>query len=211
MSDPLPATTPAATGAAATGQPRPLAENRAVLDFLASRRSRPAKTLDHTAPSRPALAELLTLAARTPDHGKLEPWRFVVADRTAMTGLAAAAKARAEALGLDQEAAEKAVRNFTFGGAIVAVIASPKPSPKIPDWEQALSAGAVCLALVNAALAAGWGANWLTGPFARDPAFLEALGARPGEYAAGFIHIGRETAVPPDRPRPDIEAITTWL
>ncbi|MEO0426051.1 MAG: nitroreductase [Pseudomonadota bacterium] len=192
-------------------RPKPLTPDPAVLAFLANRRSRPAKTLDQSAPSRAELEQMLTLAARAPDHGKLEPWRFVVADRTAMEGLAKAATARAAANGMETEAAEKAARNFTFGGAIVTVLASPKPSAKIPEWEQALSAGAVCLALVNAALTSGWGANWLTGPFARDPVFLEALGAAPGEYAAGFIHIGRETAVPPDRPRPDIGTITEWL
>ena len=74
-----------------------------------------------------------------------------------------------------------------------------------------LSAGAVCLALLNAALAAGWGANWLTGWGAHDAAFREtALGLAPHESVAGFVHIGTETAAPPDRPRPDIDAITDW-
>ncbi|MEM7498727.1 MAG: nitroreductase [Pseudomonadota bacterium] len=190
---------------------QPLAPRPEVLAFLATRRSRPARTLDETPPDRETLETMLTIAARTPDHGKLEPWRFVVADRAAMAGLAKTAAARTGALGLDAEAAEKAVRSFSYGGLIVTVLASPRPSAKIPEWEQALSAGAVCLALLNAALASGWGANWLTGPFARDRVFLEALGARPGEYAAGFIHMGRETALPPERPRPDMEAITTWL
>ncbi|MEM6677337.1 MAG: nitroreductase family protein [Pseudomonadota bacterium] len=180
--------------------------------FLETRRSRPAKTLTAEAPPREAIERMIAAAARSPDHGKLEPWRFVVADRAAMAGLEAAAMARAPALGLDAEGAAKAARNFTFGGAIVSVIAAPKPGAKIPEWEQALSAGAVCLALLNAAAAAGWGANWLTGPFAKDPGFLEtALGCGPDEYAAGFIHLGRETAVPPDRPRPDLTRIVTWL
>ena len=90
-------------------------------------------------------------------------------------------------------------------------LSSPKPSEKIPDWEQTLSAGAVCLSLVNATLAAGWGANWLTGWAARDPEILAHLGAAAPEFVAGFIHIGAETAAPPDRPRPDVAAITRWL
>ncbi|MEM7529197.1 MAG: nitroreductase family protein [Pseudomonadota bacterium] len=194
------------------GRPRPLQPLPEVQAFLASRRSRPAKTLDKTPPDRTDLEAMLTVAARSPDHGKLEPWRFVIAGRDAMARLEDAAVARGEALGRDAESVAKAARNFGFGGVIVVVVASPKPAAKIPEWEQALSAGAVCLALVNAALAASWGANWLTGPFARDDVFLhEAMGCAQGEYVAGFIHIGRETVVPPDRPRPDIAAITTWL
>ncbi len=95
---------------------------------------------------------------------------------------------------------------------IVAVISSPKPVEKIPLWEQRLSAGAVCLGLLNAALASGWGANWLTGRMAYDAVFCaEFLRLAEGERVAGFVHIGTETVVPPDRPRPDVAALTTWL
>ncbi|MEO0822635.1 MAG: nitroreductase family protein [Pseudomonadota bacterium] len=190
----------------------PLAPLPEVEAFLATRRSRPAKTLAPEPPEEALVLRLLAAAARCPDHGKLEPWRFVVIRRAAMQRVQRAAEARASALGLGAETAEKAGRAFGQGGVIVAVLASPKPSEKIPDWEQALSAGCVCYGLVNAALAAGWGANWLTGPLARDEGFLgEALGARPGEFAAGFVHIGRETVVPAERPRPDVAALTTWL
>jgi len=190
----------------------PLAPNPAALDFLLTRRSRPAKTLGSEGPGRTELETLLTAAARSPDHGKLEPWRFAVIAGDARTRVAAAAEAHATALGMAPEAAEKAARAFTQGAVIVAVIATPKPSANIPDWEQALSAGAVCLALLNAALASGWGANWLTGPLAREPAFLtDALGCGVGEWPAGFIHIGAETVIPADRPRPDIASLTTWL
>ncbi|MCL5775728.1 nitroreductase family protein [Limibaculum sp. FT325] len=183
-----------------------------VLDFLLTRRSRPAKTLADEGPGREVLVTLLTAAARCPDHGKLEPWRFVVIAGDARARVAQAARDRAGALGLDTAAVDKTAAAFAQGAVIVAVIASPKASDKIPDWEQTMSAGAVCLSLLNAALAAGWGANWLTGPLARDAAFLGAtLGAAPGEWVAGFVHIGRETLVPADRPRPDTEALTTWL
>lgn len=98
------------------------------------------------------------------------------------------------------------------GALAVAVVAAPKASEKIPEHEQALSAGAVCLSLLNAALAAGWGANWLSGWAATDQPFLSAtLGLREREWVAGFIHLGSETAPPPDRPRPDVAALTTWL
>ena len=140
--------------------------NPAALEFLLSRRSRPAKTLTTPVPSREALLPLLTAAARTPDHGKLEPWRFIV-------------------LGRD--------------------------SAKIPPLEMTYAAGAACLALLNAALAAGWGANWLSGWPSHDAGFGQAaLGLAENERIAGFIHIGTETATPPERPRPDLEKIVTW-
>ena len=77
--------------------------NPAALDFLLTRRSRPAKTLTEPVPDRGTLETLLTAAARTPDHGKLEPWRFIVLGKGAMPRLAQGAQARGEALGLDPE------------------------------------------------------------------------------------------------------------
>lgn len=182
------------------------------LDFLLRRRSRPAKTLGPGGPDRAGLMRLLTAAARSPDHGKLEPWRFVVIEGEARERAAVMARERCAALGLDQADTEKTVAQFTQGEVIVAVISSPKPPDRIPLWEQRLSAGAVCLGLLNAALASGWGANWLTGRMAYDPVFRAGfLRLAEGERVAGFVHIGTETVVPPDRPRPDVEALTTWL
>ena len=189
----------------------PLTPRPEALDFLLTRRSRPARSLRAPGPDRATLTTLLTAAARCPDHGKLEPWRFVVIEGAARGRLSGAVRARAAALALDPEAADKAAAAFTQGETIVAVVASPKPSPKIPEVEQLLSAGAVCLSLLNAALAAGWGANWLSGFAARDPETLALLGVAAPEFVAGFIHIGTESFAPPDRPRPDIAALTTWL
>ncbi len=185
--------------------------NPAALDFLLTRRSRPAKTLAAPWPDRAALHPILTAAARTPDHGKLEPWRFIVLGRAANDRLATAAQDIGTAQGRDPEQIAKFADQFARAGLCVVVVASPKPSDKIPAIEQTLSAGAVCLALLNAALASGWGANWLTGWGAHDADFREtALGLAPHETVAGFVHIGSETAAPPDRPRPDIDAITDW-
>lgn len=183
-----------------------------VLDFLLTRRSRPAKTLGPDAPDRREIETLLEAASRTPDHGKLAPWRFVVLqDAGLRRDIAAKAEARMTAMGLAADKVEKNARAFLQGGVVVAVIASPKPSDKIPVWEQELASGGVCLALLNAALAAGWGANWLTGPLARDEAFLsEAFDCTATEFVAGFLHIGNETVKPADRDRPDVAAITTW-
>lgn len=186
--------------------------NPAALDFLLTRRSRPAKTLVGPAPDRAALEPLLTAAARTPDHGKLEPWRFIVLQGAALTRLGEVAAARAIALDLDAEAVQKARFQFDNSPLAVAVIEVQKPSPKIPALEQTYSAGAVCLALLNASLAAGWGANWLSGWVSHDRSFMtEALDLAENERIAGFLHIGTETSTPPERPRPDLSQVTTWV
>ncbi len=186
--------------------------NPDALHFMQTRRSRPAKTLTTPVPDSDTLLPLLTAAARTPDHGKLEPWRFIVIDRSAMGRLADIAQARGEALGLDPEQVQKGRGQFDQGHLAVAVIEVQKPSEKIPALEQTYSAGAVCLALLNAALAAGWGANWLSGWASHDRGFMkDALDLGSHERIAGFIHIGTETTAPPERPRPDIAALTTWL
>ena len=186
--------------------------NDAALSFLLNRRSRPAKTLTTPVPDRETVKTLLTAAARTPDHGKLEPWRFIVLERDALQRLAELVPARGTALGIDPEKITKAVQQYADAHLAVAVISSPKSSDKIPDIEQVYSAGAVCLALLNAALAAGWGANWLSGWASHDRTFVtDGLGLAPHESVAGLIHLGTETNAPPDRPRPDLDAITTWV
>lgn len=188
------------------------APNQAALEFLLTRRSRPAKTLQSPAPTEEELRPLLEAAARTPDHGKLEPWRFIVIEKAAMPRMSAIVQARGEALGLEPDQIAKGRAQFDQGQLAVAVIESPKPSEKIPALEQTYSAGAVCLALLNAALAAGWGANWLTGWPSHDRGFMtEALGLKDHERIAGLIHIATETNRPPERPRPQLDAITSWI
>ncbi|WP_323007580.1 nitroreductase family protein [Pseudorhodobacter sp.] len=181
-------------------------------EFLQTRRSVPAKMLGLPVPDRDALLPLLTAAARTPDHGKLEPWRFLVLERGAMGRLASLVRARAVELGYDAERTAKGAGQFETGNLAVVVISSPKSVEKIPQIEQIYSAGAVCLSLLNAALAAGWGANWLTGWPAHDRDFITAgLGLAPSESVAGIIHIGTRAQTPPERPRPDLAALVTWV
>lgn len=186
--------------------------NPAALDFLLTRRSRPAKTLTGPVPDKDALMSILTAAARTPDHGKLEPWRFIVLERPALERLAGIAAARAEALEVDADQAAKARRQFDDGQLAVAVIEVQKEHPKIPVLEQTYSAGAVCLALLNAALASGWGANWLSGWISHDRDFMtEGLGLAAHERIAGIIYLGTESSAPPERPRPNLDEIVTWV
>jgi len=182
------------------------------LTFLQTRRSTPAKTLKAPVPKRADIEALLTIAARSPDHKKLEPWRFIVLSEPALKRLGPLAEARYTALNLPAEKREKTCSQFNDGLLAVAVIASPKECDAIPEVEQTLSAGAVCLALLNGALASGWGANWLSGPMAFDREFLtQGLALAPQEFVAGFIHIATRSATPPERPRPDMPSITTWL
>lgn len=190
----------------------PLTHRPDVVDFLLTRRSRPAKTLTGPGPDRATINVILQAAGRTPDHGKLEPWRFIVLEGAALTRLAELTRVRGAALGIDPEKLEKNAHGFAANPLVVTVVYSPKSSPKIPDGEQMLSAGAVCLAALNAALASGWGANWLSAWMATDRPWLrDGLGLADHEDVAGFIHIGTETSTPPERPRPDIAKITTWV
>ncbi len=182
------------------------------LDFLLTRRSRPFLMLREPVPSKKELQTILTAAARSPDHGKLEPWRFIVLEKSAMPRMAKILRERGEALGKAPSLLDKACEVFTMANLIVTVVSKPNKEAKIPLIEQTLSAGAVCLSLLNAALASGWGANWLTGFGAHDEEFRsKALGLSADEYVAGFIHIGTSSTIPPDRPRPDVDVITSWV
>lgn len=186
----------------------PEALTQTPLEFLQTRRSRPPKMVQAPGPSDAELAPLLEAAMRVPDHGKLEPWRLVVLGPEARAAL----KARAESHGsdLDPTVAAKGAAQFE-SPCVVAVIASPHSTDRIPEIEQTLSAGAVCLSLVNAALAAGWGASWLTGWVALDRDFaVPAYGLEAHEWVAGLIHIGTQMRQPPERPRPDPQAKVTW-
>ncbi len=187
------------------------ARNQAALDFLLTRRSRPAKLFTAPVPGREQLMEILTAALRVPDHGKLEPWRLVVIEKPAFARLADLAEARAKALGGDAEKIAKGRGQYDLGQLAVAVISAPKALDRIPEVEQVLSAGALCLGIVNAATAAGWGACWLTGWPAHDAEFrAQAFGCAEGETVAGIVHIGTPPADAPDRPRPDAARLVSW-
>ena len=188
-----------------------LKPNPEAFEFLLSRRSRPAKTLSMPVPDREVVAQLLTAAARTPDHGKLEPWRFIVLEKAALNRLAELAQSQGETLGYDEDKIRKGRGQFDQGHLCVVVVECQKSSEKIPALEMTYSAGAVCLALVNAALASGWGANWLSGWPSHDRGFMTAMGLEENERVAGFIYLGSETSVPPDRPRPNLDEKVTWV
>ncbi|SEN22598.1 Nitroreductase [Loktanella fryxellensis] len=183
----------------------------AALAFLLSRRSVPAQALTTPMPDRDTLTRILTAAARSPDHGKLEPFRFVVLGRDALGRIAGTLPAHGARLGVPADKIAKAVATYGAASLAVVVVHSPKPSDKVPAIEQTYATGGVCLALVNASLAAGFGATWLSGWFSHDATFVQhELGLAPLESVAGIVHIGTATSTPPDRPRPDLNAITDW-
>ncbi len=189
-----------------------MSANPQAFAFLASRQSEVAKVFTLPTPDRAELTEILQAATRVPDHGKLEPWRLVVIEAPAMARIADLAEAHARAVGADAQATEKARGQFDRGHLAVVVISAPKAAEKVPLAEQLLSAGALCLGVVNAASAKGWGANWLSGWPSHDAAFIaRAFDCTPEESVAGIIHIGTPSSPAPDRPRPDLSKIVSWM
>ena len=190
------------------GAPLPIGDGSpTVLDFLAHRRSASAATLRAPAPDADQLADILRLAARVPDHGKLSPWRFIVLEGAAK----AAFVTRLEALAAGHAEPEKAA------GALFkirippmsVVVVSRVTEGKIPAWEQKLSSGAVCMSLLIAAQAMGFGANWITDWYAYDARVDALLGLVTGETVAGFVHIGTAAEAPQERVRPELDAIVS--
>ena len=181
------------------------------LDFLNSRRSSRPLDLAEPGPNDEQLTQILTIAARVPDHGKLVPWRFVVLTGEGRKRMAEtlAARVRTAAPAVAEVQIEKERARFASSPLIVAVVSRAGPHPKIPEWEQVLSAGAACMNLLHAANALGFGAAWLTGPFADHRGALEALGLKQHEKIAGFVHIGTPLQKQDDRDRPALSDIVT--
>jgi nitroreductase len=181
------------------------------LSRLQQRRSVPARWLGEPGPTPQDIETLLTVAARVPDHGKLVPWRFILIEGEARhrlgETLAAAFQADNPNATAEQLAAER--ERFSHAPLVVAVVSRVVPHVKIPDWEQVLSAGAVCMNLLNAATALGFGASWLTGWAAFDRRILDVLGLSPTERIAGFVHIGTTKEPQTDRARPNLAEIVT--
>lgn len=194
--------------APAFGEPLPVRAAPEAMAFLARRRSASAQALTAPGPDRAALDRLLTLAVRVPDHGKLSPWRFIVLDGEAKAAFVGRVEALAP-LRPDPEKATGALIKLRRPPVSVVVVSRPTPGIKIPVWEQELSAGAVCMSLLNAALAAGWGANWITDWCSEDPAVLAVLGVGAGERVAGYVHLGTAAEAPLERARPDLNALVT--
>ena len=180
-----------------------------MLDKMALRRSVVANALAEPGPSEDELAQILKIGARVPDHGKLEPWRFVIFRDEARQEFGAEL-ARIYKMN-DSDAGEERLElegaRFLRAPVVVCVVSSLKESPKIPEWEQRLSSGAVCQNILLASSALGFSAQWITEWYAYDEAVGVLLGLRPGEQVAGFIYIGSAKEPPQERARPDMGKI----
>ena len=182
-----------------------------IIDFLRTRRSVKPRDMSGPAPSAEEIDTILTIGARVPDHGKVVPWRFIVFEgdgRTRAGDVIARVYARKNP-SAPQEEIEIEKRQLMEAPLVIGVVSCIKPHPKVPSWEQVLSAGASAMSIVNAATALGYGANWLTGWFAYDRDVLDGLGLKPDERFAGFIHIGTPTMPSKDRPRPSLSDIVS--
>ena len=186
--------------------------NEKLIEYLKTRRSMPAFQMREPGPSREEIEEILTLATRVPDHGKLAPWRFIVMTGDARRRITAelAAIARADKPDLSEEMVQVEETRFLRAPVVIAVVSRAGPHVKIPEWEQIMSAGAVCLNMVMAANALGYVSNWLTEWMAFDARAHRILGVEPGEKVAGFIHIGSTDFPVVERPRPVLADIVTW-
>ena len=182
------------------------------LSLLSTRRSGKPRDLVAPGPDDAQLQQILEIAARTPDHGKLAPWRFVIVPADKRAALAetitnAYRAERPQAARLEIEALEQFA---TQAPALVVVLSSPKVDSHIPLWEQQLSAGAAGMNLLHAAHALGFAGGWLTGWAAYSDAVRDAFGAEP-ERIAGYIFLGTPGKQLEERPRPDLQKIiSTW-
>ena len=183
------------------------------LDLLKTRKSISANFLGPPGPNDDEIADILTIASRVPDHGKLTPWRFLVfaggagikaSDRLA--ALFAEKNPQADAKAIEEER-----KRLARAPLVIAVVSKPVPHPKVPEWEQMLSAGNAAFNIVLASHALGYAAQWTTGWIATDADAGRVLGLLPGERFVAFVHIGTPTAPPSERPRPALaDAVTYW-
>jgi nitroreductase len=188
-------------------------DRASTLSLLRTRRSGRPRDLVAPGPNAAQLAEILAIAARSPDHGKLHPWRFVHVARDQRGAFAALLQAayrvdNPEPGRLEIEANERFAHQAP---ALIVALSSPTTGHKIPEWEQELSCGAACMNLLLATHALGFAAGWVTGWAAYSPAVLAAFGAPP-ERIAGFIFLGTPGAELEERLRPEMDEVASeWV
>ncbi len=188
-----------------------MAKSQETIDLLLTRRSAKALTMVEPGPSDSDIETILRAGARVPDHGKLAPWRFILFKddaRKQFGDVLARVYAVAEPRATDEQVAFERGR-LTRAPLVIAVVSRVTPGIKIPEWEQLLSAGAVCQNMLVAATALGFGAQWLTEWYAFDDAVNQALGLGENEKIAGYLYFGSESVAKDERPRPDLSDITS--
>jgi nitroreductase len=179
-----------------------------LLSLLRTRRSAKPRDMGGPRPTRQQLDEMLEIAARTPDHGKLHPWRFVVIGDSQRDELMALLRQALREENPDAAAAhEKKEEEFArYAGSLIVLVSAPVRGHKIPIWEQELSCGAAGMNLLLAAQALGFDAGWVTGWRAYSDRVRRAF-CEPGERIAGFIFIGHAIGPLEERPRPALAAV----
>lgn len=190
--------------------PERLNQRGDALALIASRRSASARAMGEPGPTPDQLDAILAAAVRVPDHGKLTPWRFIVIEGEARAALGAILEARWQELNPSHGGETLALARsfFTRAPLAVCVVSTAAPHAKIPEWEQVLSAGAVCQTMLIAATALGLGCQWITGWCAYDPVTTKALGLAAREKVAGFVFLGTPAEPLADRPRPEPSSLT---
>ncbi len=188
-----------------------LNDQSSLLAFLKSRKSASAKAMSGPGPSAGQIEEIIGIATRVPDHGKLAPWRFVLFEDDARVKVGEAFAKRWAALnpthGADSLAFQAGL--FLRAPVVLAVVSSAAPHVKIPIWEQQMSAGAVCYNVVLAALALGFDAQWQTDWVAYDSETKRVMGVSEAENIAGLVYVGTTSVPLEDRPRPDAKLLLT--
>lgn len=187
--------------------------NPMLRDYLLTRRSVGMAFLKEPGPNAEELEQILTIGTRVPDHGKITPWRLVViaGDARAQAGEKLAEIFARNNPAMDEASIEIERQRFLPAPLTIGVISSPKPHPKVPEFEQLLSAGNVAFNLLHAAFALGFAASWITRWYTFDAEAASMLGAGEGERFVGFVHIGTPTAVIEDRPRPALaDIVSHW-
>jgi nitroreductase len=181
------------------------------LDLLLSRRSGSAKAMTGPGPNAEELRTILKAGARVPDHGKLFPWRFIVFEgesRERMGALLVEALRQTEPDASSERVAQERHR-FLRAPVVVGVISRVREAIAIPEWEQMLSAGAVCQNMLLAAHAMGYVASWITEWYAFHPHVREGIGLKSGERIAGFLYFGKPAVPLEERVRPDLDKLIT--
>ena len=182
-----------------------------IVDFLSSRVSPPIHELKEPAPGDAEIEQMIRIATRVPDHGRLEPWRFILyrGDVRQKIGELLADLADKREGPLSEGRRQQEMARFSRAPLVIGVVSSPKDHPKIPQWEMFLSGGAAAMNLVLAANAFGYGANWITNWYSDTEEGRRILGLAPHERVVGFVHIGTFAGSAPERPRPEIAQIVS--
>jgi nitroreductase len=189
-----------------------LNDRSSALSLLETRRSGKPRDLVAPGPTEDELKHILSIAARSPDHGKLSPWRFVIVGRDQREALAQLLRRALPEY--DPEATEahyaKAMEFAHQAPAMIVLISAPIRDHKIPVWEQQLSCGAVGMNLLHAANALGFVGGWITGWQAYSERVRRAF-CEEGERIAGFIFLGTPQSPLEERPRPELSTLVrTW-